>query len=227
MGIETISNGKALTKIQSDFANFRDSQKLRDAIGQNDFKGVSRVLNTSMRSGVYLDESAVVYAGKSAIRYASTSVTHDQKAVNAILASLDYRSFLNSRALRTITRIEPFTEQTHYEFWSASPNPPHFYAIGHATAPNLPVFERLGSSLNRAVQSGPEFLLFKGGEVTLDLMDIKNVVIQDAIVTYVGAQVRLEGVYFINCKFHIFDIVDVKDLVTAILEQPIVTFARS
>lgn len=61
----------------------------------------------------------------------------------------------------------------------------------------------IGEDKNKNLPSGPVMLSLEGGNLTLDRMHLKNVVLIGVNVFYKGGALKLENVYFLNCTFQI------------------------
>jgi hypothetical protein len=81
------------------------------------------------------------------------------------------------------------------------------------------ILDRIGEDLNADRTNGNAFLLMTGGNIRLDTLHLKNIVLKDVHVFYSGGPVILENVYFVNSTFDI-DNNPNSQLLTAKLIEP-------
>jgi hypothetical protein len=62
-------------------------------------------------------------------------------------------------------------------------------------------------------------------KIGLDNILLKNVIIQDAVISYQGGPVKLDHVIFVNCTFDISQGATARELASSVLESSTVTFS--
>jgi hypothetical protein len=129
----------------------------------------------------------------------------DSGAWDVAMRFLDYKSFLNSVDVNSPLPPGTRVDETHYTFPKKNYRTlPRMVQFGASRAPNIPVIRELNApSLNQNVGIGPSFLVLIGGDLVLDGLYLKQIIIRDAHVIYKGGSLTMENVYFINCTFDI------------------------
>lgn len=159
---------------------------------------------------------------------------NNQGAWKAVLASLDYRSFLNTDF---IPKHLPTTQAQlpNYNYYVRTrplgeTGGGVVRAFSVLQGPIIPSGEpsaRLESlSAPQPHGSNVSYLVIIGGEdaIVLDGEYFRNVTIKDADVDYSGGPVKLENVTFVNCRFHFEAINPARELSSGILRAPAVNF---
>jgi len=128
--------------------------------------------------------------------------------------AVDYRTFLNGQYAPKPSDFSDFTSATGREdyrptinlFPDRGPHPGTLavavgLAGGHVPEEQSARLEDLSDP--RSHGSGFGFFIIDGGDeaIVLDGMYMKNVIVRNARIIYNGAPVKLENVYFVNCKF--------------------------
>lgn len=125
--------------------------------------------------------------------------------------AVDYRTFLNGQYAPKPRDFTPATGHEDYRtsinlFPDRGPHPGTLavavaFAGGHVPEDQSARLEDLSDP--RSHGSGFGFFIIDGGDeaIVLDGMYMKNVIVRNARIIYHGAPVKLENVYFVNCKF--------------------------
>jgi hypothetical protein len=165
-----------------------------------------------------------------------------QAAWRTLTQAVDYRTFLNAQYAPKPSDFTPATGKEDYKsdinLFPDRPTNPNIPALkvgfagGHVPQDQSARLELLTNPHPHG--SGFGFFVIEGGNdaLVLDGMYMKNVIVRNARVIYNGASVRLENVYFVNCKFRFplfekFKIEQkpVRGLSDAILEAVAVNFS--
>ncbi len=184
-------------------------------------ESVASIAKKAKDGGVEADAAAVGNIGAEVIRIGDTS-NPDVASVawEATTQLLNYRSFLNTKAIPDISGAIPVTQ---------SPVPFTLSLNVHAVPPypgypspivpvNLQtqyigpigpvetsaVVEPLQvASTDRKSQQGPKYYVIegKGVEFVLDGYRMRNVIFKNATVSYDGGPVAIQNVYLVNCTF--------------------------
>lgn len=122
-------------------------------------------------------------------------------AWNAVMAFLEYRSFLNEGSLPPLPK---HTGITRYGIeWPKGHAHPELSHYGDAPPSQAAILEKIGEGLNKSAPVGDAYLLLEGAELGLDNFHAKNVIFRNVHIIYHGEPVQLENVYFVNCTFEI------------------------
>jgi len=175
----------------------------------------------------------VANAGNKVLQEAKTN----PKAWDATLAVLDYRSLLNADFTPTIsdprissleyvakTQIIAPKGETNQQVYESQ----QITLGGTADAEHSARMELLSESRH---SSSALFMVFemdrKDNELLLDGLYLKNVIIKDVTVAYRGGPVKLDNVYFVNCKFDFKSAPETRELAGKILSSPAITFDKA
>lgn len=85
-------------------------------------------------------------------------------------------------------------------------------------------FEKFGENLDQGQPGGPPLAFINGNGAARLLVDdfwIKNVVIQNSVIVYKGGRIKLENVYFVNCRFELTPIEEGRKLADALVSAPV------
>jgi hypothetical protein len=116
---------------------------------------------------------------------------------------------------------------SHYNFETPGDDltPPKVGTIGEVPREQAAQLNHIGNDMNKDVPGGPAFLLADGGELVLDSMQLRNVILRGVHVFYSGGPVVLNNVYFINCVFVMTSNKNTHGLAVAALSpSPSITF---
>jgi len=167
---------------------------------------VQRALSESIEAKNPIPPTFVEQAGQGFLRAEGNA-----KAWGVALDLCDYRSSLNQGSMpRGELRTPRFKILIQWpEFPGAAPHTeadlPFIKAMGTTTADKAAKFEPFyptGPSTNWE-EDAAEYLVmdFHGKVVFLDDMRLKNVIVKNAAVIYVGGRIALQNVSFVDCQF--------------------------
>lgn len=190
-----------LGKLESKFEKYTTTafaEKIEDKIEAGNYSSIPKVVKTLKDKGIRLNPNDV---GKLAER---TVRDRTDAAWGAALALVSYQSTITP-AERGKPSGSP-AAQTHYRIPKApgreSEEGPELIAYWGTSDENAKaIIEAFGDNLNAGAKYFPKLLEARGGVVSLDGLDIRNVVFLNAEIVYNGGRVRLEAVRFVNCKF--------------------------
>ncbi len=197
-----------LTGIEGNLARINatlEGQKLKQ-IGSNptnpeNIAEAKNVLIAAASSKTKIDRSIVQDVGGQFVQAAQK----DPAAWSTVLAFLNYKSFLDSFAPK-IPVGTPGKFDTHYNTADipAGDSVPHFMVGGGLVPISEAVqFNRIGKDLNQAQGKGNAFMIVEGGGQVIDGWQLKNVVFHNVHIVYKGGALRMENVYFVNCRFDV------------------------
>ena len=168
---------------------------------------VARRILVAARAGlIKIDASIVKDTGVKFVQIAE----HDPAAWPTVQAYLGYRSFLNldlAPALTPSTGTSKYQPTVSFKPDSQAPIGWHralsvSFAGGYANSSDSARLELL----SKPQPEGSEFAFFiltgDTSTIVLDGLYMKHVIIRNADVEYSGGAIRLEDVYFVNCRFH-------------------------
>jgi hypothetical protein len=185
-----------------------------------------QTVTTATHLRVSMDNVIVEKAAKRAIDVSSSNAAAWPLATEL----LGYRSSLTAAdapALSPGTKTQPSTGWTMGPLVSNGPV--------DVSLPQGPVspqiafrFEPLGSDVNSRANVGPPLAFFDGRgstSITIENYWVKNVVFKNATIVYHGGPLKLENVYFVNCKFEFAPKPNTRDLADKMVESVPVTFS--
>ncbi len=129
--------------------------------------------------------------------------TQDHPAVwDAALRFVDYKSFNNNSSpfLPDTTKVKEFRDRYIINIPTGAV-PPKSLLKGLAPADRAAQTGYIGEDRNKGMTSGPAWIVFEGGEAGLDGIQLRNVVFHNVQVSYYGAPLVMENVYFVDCTF--------------------------
>lgn len=149
----------------------------------------------------------------------------------AALAFVGYRSFLNlspipEREWAGIT--ENFTSRYSRVIPLAGHGKrPEISPVGQAPKDQAAVVQIIGAPFTTNDKYGNRFVVLHDGDVLLDSMELKHVIIYNAHVVYKGGPLIMDDVYFVNCTFDLIRQNNTQGLANAILDDTPVDFRAS
>jgi hypothetical protein len=174
-----------------------DSQ-ISKATESDNYVQVADLLDRARTANFRLDPATA----KRTARKSAQAAANRPEAWNAVLASLNYKSFLDSASIPTDQWIG-HDVVTHYSWWKVGGGPPPTFKVyGVAPFAEAARFEVFGAKS----ESGPEgnrFLLVDGGWLSIDKTTMRHVVFRNVDIVYEGDPLEMEDVYFLNCTFHL------------------------
>jgi hypothetical protein len=207
---------------------FEDVSKLPTRALLERIPAVKNLLAVATDQDVKVDPRIVAKTGEKFIGASA----NNPAAWEGALATADYRSFLNGPApsLETFYPLGspsfPGIEMTHYRFGGVEGKPspqlaPSLRRVPVALSAHL---EFIASPEKQEAQEGPKALLMVGGDLRLDGLSMRSVVLEGVTLHYEGGPVVLENVVFINCQFVIENVVNGRALGSQLLQASNVTF---
>jgi hypothetical protein len=201
-------------------------QKLKDAAETpSDTDSVQRAkeaIDKARAGGIEIAQSTLEDVGR---KFANASQSNP-KALAVALACADYKSFLTPLPV-PVGRFTPTTSTRTYRFKPVqgkqlpliSESDP---VLQKDAAQIRPI---INDNLNEGI-FGARLVMLTGGGIYLDGLYVKNAIIRDSYVVYEAGGVELVNVYFVNCKFDMWNDVDAVRLVNIILSsRPPLTFS--
>jgi hypothetical protein len=192
------------SKIERASNNPTNSQNIRD---------VQQVLARAKAADIDVTSPAVL--SDSGMKFIDAS-DQNPESWNAVLEFLSYKSALNRRS--------PVPQPTHFGintfYYSWVPNDysaPKIIVQGKVRIDAAAKFEPIGADTNAGRTYGNSLIFLTGGALTLDQMQLKDVVLRNSHVVYNGGQVEIENVYFVNCTFEMSPLPNSASLAKAIL----------
>lgn len=184
------------------------NQAASDPTTPRNIEKAKKTLEAAHAAGIQLSPHVVQNTGKKFFRAAHT----DTESWGTAQQYLDYRSFLNKDFAPNVGQLTPWGNHPDYQSQlKVRPNP-HLgetpirslsvsFAGGHVPSDKGARMESIDSHLPKS--SGIAFFVIDGGydALVLDDMYMKNVIVRNSEVAYSGAAIRLENVFFVNCKF--------------------------
>jgi hypothetical protein len=117
---------------------------------------------------------------------------------------LNYKSFLDSFSLNVPSGAEgKLVTQYNRANIPAGDAEPRFAVTGIVPKNQAARFDYIGQDLNENQADGNAAILLVGGGQVLDGLQLKNVVFTGVHVVYKGGPLRMENVYFVNCRFDV------------------------
>jgi hypothetical protein len=102
----------------------------------------------------------------------------------------------------------------------------HLHFFGVAPSANAARLNLIGKDENANLPVGAAILIADGGRMTIDGMDIKNVVFRNVEIIYNGGQIILANVTFVNCTFKMVRTSKAQELASTLLGSgPSITFS--
>jgi hypothetical protein len=190
------------------------SSDLLQAVKTNDYGKAANVFERARTVAVHLDRSLTTTASLRLL-----NVTDRPEAWDAVMASLGYKSFSDARILPADLRGQPSQFTTKYVTANAigGRTPDRVGVTGVAPAKQAARLNLIGRNENADKAYGNKFIFVYGGDLVIDNMDMKNVVFRNSHIIYQGDPIKMENVYFINCRFDIALTAAGKAFATALL----------
>jgi hypothetical protein len=160
---------------------------------------VKNVLIAAASNKVRIDRSIVKDVGAKFVEASQK----DPAAWGAVLAFLNYKSFLDSSALNIPSgKVEDFVTRYNYTT-PAGDAAPHFSVTGMVPINEAAKFDLIGRNQNQNQAKGNAFIMVDRGGQVIDGYQLKNVVFRNVHIVYKGGPLVLENVYFVNCQFDV------------------------
>jgi hypothetical protein len=181
-----------------------------------------KILAVASNARIKIAPTTVEYAGK---RFLEASSTNSDAWV-AALSFLDYRSLLNASGNSPLAYLAENVSGTMYFFGSPeNATAPQLAHFGHAPISNAAKLNLIGVDFNADRKEGDAYLLVYEGAISIDRMEMKNVVFRDVKVVYSGAPVVMDNIYLVNCTFEMSQTPNSQALSTRLIEGSPITFS--
>jgi hypothetical protein len=122
-------------------------------------------------------------------------------------ALLQYRSVVNAfnPPINLASAVPTLHYQTMYAFNFEPGLPAALLASSNMVVPKSKAaqLDLIGQDKNEASATGPALLVLRDGNITLDGLHLKNVILVGVHVLYRGGPLQMSNVYFLNCTFQL------------------------
>lgn len=212
--------GSQIVTLDTQVAGLLAPQRLQSAASNpTDPKNVSQVtkiLQDAQKRNQIIEAPILASVGAKFIEVSQTT----PNAWNAAISLLDYRSFLNKDFVPDVGQLTPWKSTNTYtvavrvypEAFSNRKPPGEVYSstisiwvAGGKTPDNKSArLEELDKP--QSGSSDVAYFVVDGASsaaISLDGVYMRNVIIRNVTVVYNGGPLRLENVYFVNCKFQL------------------------
>ncbi len=212
-----------LAAIETSLLALRTSKAATDPANRKNQIEAKEILATARKSSIVLPEPVLQESAEKFIG------ANDPNAWSTALEFVAYRSFANGFSPRIPLIPVSITVTTDYQTLTPTGRPApivqHFGAVPQKEAAR---FNQIGSNQNADKPFGDQLLVVTGGEIILDNMDLKNVVLKNVVVHYSGGPLKIDNVYFVNCRFEMQQVRNSESLAQAILtEIPVISFSTT
>jgi hypothetical protein len=190
-----------------------------------------KIIEFARKEKMSLDPVAIKNYGLQVAAF-TTAPQLSNVAWSGLQQAVDYHSFANEKVA---PKLPDLTQATGKEDYSSSLNfsevqpgekPLYgvFFAGGHVPEKESARLETLDKPRPHGSTFG--FFIVRGGIGTLSLdgMYMKNVIVENATLSYGGGPLRLENVYFVNCRFKLTKTEPVQRFGEAVLEAAATNF---
>ena len=124
-------------------------------------------------------------------------------AWTATIAFVKYKSFINGTS-SAVPVLDPSGAVTTYQYaYPDGYQPPVLHTMGLVPKESAAQLDLLGQDHNSGRSLGNAYIFADGGGLSLDGMNLRNVVIRGAHVVYKGGPLQLRNVYFVDCTFDV------------------------
>jgi hypothetical protein len=197
--------------IRADVSGMRLAQAATNPKDPHNIQEAKHILTEAKKGKVTIPPNVLENTGQRFLEAAKD----DPPAWDAVLAFVDYRSYLNlpntiAKGFYPLgSRAVPGIKATHYAFHIPPDkgSPQFTTSLKRVSIALAARFEPIDHPVAGEPSEGPELLLGVGGDLTLDGFYLRSVVLEGVTVHYNGGPVILENVTFINCRF-VMDNVD-------------------
>jgi hypothetical protein len=197
----------SLLEIKATLANYGLQRLAEHPANPKNGKEVEKLLESARAQNIRLDVDLIDRVGNTFVRAA----TNSSSAWNALLSLVSYRSFLAGTEAPQIHKEDLVAIKQPYKFTLLVRNPP---GMTTAPSPNATLWGFGSASpldsarLEPIVQpqahgTGFQYLVVDDSTdtIVLDGMYAKNVIFQNMTFWYNNGPIKLDGVYFVNCRF--------------------------
>ena len=189
------------------------------------------VARTASESNTEVPAKDIASVGKRTIALASGNSSTSALAWETTLALLQYQSVMNafSPPIDTSLTKPVLAYSTKYLVQTEPGLALPQLKSTTLTVPreNAAALDLIGQDRNKNSLTGPAMLEMVEGNLTLDGMHLKNVVLVNVHVIYKGGASELENVYFLNCTFQITRSANGIELADNILTNPAIHLSVS
>jgi hypothetical protein len=202
-------------------------QASSDPTNAKNIHETQKILATAKIATIKISPNTLAQAGQKFV----DALPNNPAAINAVTAFLNYRSsFLNADVSSSLLHGMEDHPLPEYNFKHRGSEPwPDGEGYGWVPSSQAARVNMLGNNENANEPVGEAFVRLKGGNLVLDGMEMKNVILENVRVYYYGWAVSIENVSFVNCEFKIAPKpnANVEKLINAVLTSRSVTFAAS
>jgi len=228
IGVQVVNQGRDIAQIKVLLVPQQIQSAAENPSDPKNIKTAVNTFTTSRQQKREIDQAVVIKAGQKFVAASKDS----PDAWKAALASIDYKSFLDSVSyVQQATIVQSNVFATQYDFGPGLPNAtttPLIY-YGYGVYPDVPEVHALNApNLNQGLINGPSYLELSDGHLNLDNLYLKRIIIKNSHVTYYGGPVHLENVVFINCTFEMIRDPGTQEFAKALLSpQSEITFQNA
>ena len=205
---------KQIGTIQGDIRALRLSQSAATPSSSQSIEEAKRIVNEAKTSKVPIPVETIERTGKEFVEAAK----HTAGAWEVVLELASYRSDINAGNLPSLSRLRKAPQDSGYDIIvriqdATKPGPPsvtgkdapaEVWLAGDAPAETSAKVEYFDNPPQRGSTHAQYILIdWLRPEINfgLDNIYLKNVIIKNAVVVYLGGPIKLENVYFVNCTF--------------------------
>jgi hypothetical protein len=223
---------KSLVEIKASLTRYQLERLADNPADPENATSVEKLVTSAQEQNIRLDAGFIRKVGDRFIRTAKKS----DSAWKAFLALLSYHSFVvgieaphSDKSVLKMVPDKPYELSLTVDIGPkgepARVPTARFAGAGLASPENSARLEPIGANQNQG--SGLQYLIItdEPGTIRLDDMFIKNVIFENMTFSYHGGPIKMENVYFVNCKFNFANDKRSKDLLLAVLRSgPATTF---
>jgi hypothetical protein len=209
-------NGGFIAAMRLKSVNPSDSRNAEDA---------GRILAEARRAKIKIPTEAVQEVGERFVHAPSP----DPNIWAIALALVSYKSSLNYAPINADWwTIKSRFRVNYFRGMVENGKRSEISAFGQVPIDQAAVVRLIGSRLKAPQeQYGNRFVVLHDGDVLLNSMELRHVIIANARVVYTGGKVIMQEVYFVNCTFDFPRQPDMQSLASVILQKPTVDLTVS
>lgn len=184
-------------------------------------KEAQTVLRSAQNSKVQLATDTIAETGK---RFVDATKSNPG-AWDAVVAFLNYRTYLNSITVPMPPQLQNVTALTSYKIPAENGRIGVMKTSGVSKYPDVAQFRLItASDLNAQLGVGPSYILLESSDIKLDGLYVQRMIFINSHISYRGGPVSLDNVYFLNCTFDIDRRPNGQELTKKMLAGPITNF---
>jgi hypothetical protein len=191
---------------------------------QNSQEAVT-LLTRAQAAQVRISPAVLEKTGKQFVNAAQES----PEAWEASLEFLKYKTYTNSFTAGFLVNMPPNVSGGTTYVFDALTNlpPPKFSSLGGVPKELAAQFMHIGEDPDKGKKWGVSLLKVEGGGLILDGMQLRNVLIYNALIVYRGGPLILKNVYFVSCTFDMDQNRNTRGFIAAALGDPSVSVTFS